>query len=563
MRDASPPAHSETTFRHIVGSVRSRLFAALILAAMPGVVFGALEAQRNYRVASRQEALVRNDDAARAAVRLDDLVKSAGDQAMIVATRREVRDMSAPCSASLRAALDAGVGYAAFVRVNAVGRVVCTSSSLSEKQAEFGETDWFGALKNGAPRAVSTLVQTPFGPESAIIVAAPLRARARFDGALLAVVSKSMLQRKVAMELGQDVGAIVAYDRHGALLTAAARDVDVGAASNAAALALASAKGSSTADGLFAEHVTAPGDAFTIVSVTPQGQQTEIGLRAALILLAPVLVAALSFAFVWLALDWWVLRWFYQLKDMAADFGAGRYAPAAMHGAPSEIGDLAKAFDTAVADAQTRERDLAAALVANQSLTRELHHRVKNNLQVLASLVSRQQRRAGESVVREALSEARARMTPVALAYRFINPPEDRTQLDAGAYLRELTRQLHVALSGDARGISLHIETEAGLCGADDATNIGLIVAEALITGYANAAPGQESEAVVQWSGDDKTGHKLSVGVRGPHAADAPERPLDRTLIDEVARQLNAEVAVDGPMTTLTWKPAQSSMAAG
>ena len=250
--------------------------------------------------------------------------------------------------------------------------------------------------------------------------------------------------------------------------------------------------------------------------------------------------AALSFAFVWLALDWWVLRWFYQLKNMAADFGAGRYAPAAMHGAPSEIGDLASAFDAAVADSRLRERDLSAALASNISLTRELHHRVKNNLQVLASLVSRQQRRADEPIVRAALTEARARMTPVALAYRFINPPEERTLLDVGAYFRELVRQLHVSLSGETRGVSLHAEVEAGLLSADDAANFGLIIAEVMVTGYANASADSGSTAQLVW----RPGEAMVVGVAHARPPQFP-RQLDRTLIEEIARQLNARVTVD------------------
>src|SRR5262249_11947678 len=158
--------------------------------------------------------------------------------------------------------------------------------------------------------------------------------------------------------------------------------------------------------------------------------------------------------------------------------GAGRYAPAKMQNAPSEIADLANAFDTAVTDVRSRQQDLTVALGANKSLTRELHHRVKNNLQGLSSLISRQQPRAPEPAIRHPLSGAGARMAPVALVYRFINPPEELTGVDLAPYLTELARQLHIALAGETRGVKLDIAVPPTTCSADDTTNIGLIVAE-------------------------------------------------------------------------------------
>jgi two-component sensor histidine kinase len=343
-------------------------------------------------------------------------------------------------------------------------------------------------------------------------------------------------------------GAIIAYDRRGVLVASAARELDPVAASDAAALAIAASKGASAENGLLAERVSAPGAVFSIVAVTPQHKQTDIGWRAAVIVVAPILVAALSFAFVWLALDWWVLRWFYRLQDMAQDFGAGRYAPAAMSGAPAEIGALSTAFDIAVRQARTRERELAEALAANKSLTRELHHRVKNNLQVLSSLVSRQQRRTEEAPVRYALGEARARMAPVALIYRFINPPEERTAINLQPYLSELTRQLHFALGGIASGVRLDVQVAPGLCSADDATNIGLIVAETLISGYANAVGAGGAAASVTFGADENEPRTLRVGVKND-APSGAERALDCDLVMEIARQLNAIASFEPPAT--------------
>jgi two-component sensor histidine kinase len=379
-----------------------------------------------------------------------------------------------------------------------------------------------------------------------VIVAVPIRSGETLQGALLVVLPQATLREAVQSELHDEAGGIIAYDRRGALIASAIREIDPRQAAEAASLALVASRGSSTAGGLIAERVSDKGEFFQIVAVTSQRKQADIGLRSALILLAPVLGAALSFAVVWLVLDLWVLRWFYRLQDLAHDFGAGRYTPIKMEAAPSEIADLATAFGGAVTDVRVRQQELTAALGANKSLTRELHHRVKNNLQVLSSLISRQQRRAPDPAIRDALGEARARMAPVALVYRFINPPEELTGVDLAPYLTELARQLHVALAGEGRGVKLEINVPAITCSADDTTNIGLIVAETMITGYANAIGAGGAEADIQLATGPRGTPALCVKIANG-AATGREADVDHDLIVEVARQLGAEVQFEGP----------------
>ncbi len=546
MLAASQPEPKPKTIRAIFGSVRARLFAALLLAAAPGIVFGAIEARRNYEVASQREAAVRSVDGLRTAARLDDTLRASIEVARLLGTRREVRMAENGCSESLRTAMTAETRYVGAGLLNAQGKLICASEPGA---VDASGATWFASLKAGGDSAMSSLQVTPYGSQRAFLAASPLWRGNTFQGAVFVAVPEQAIDDALAEATRVGPVALLAFDSQGALLGESVNNLEADRVEKAAA-ALTAGNGPIVVDGLIVERVASSSGAFSIAVVTPQGKQTEIGLQAALILLGPVLVAAFSFAVIWLALDWWVLRWFYRLQDMAEDFGAGRYAPAAMTGAPSEISDLASAFDAAVADARTRERDLATALAINTNLTRELHHRVKNNLQVLSSLVSRQQRRSEEPFVRNALSEARARMAPVALVYRFINPPEERNQIDVRAYLTELARQLHVALGGDARGVKLHIDVEHGYRSADDATNIGLVVAEALITGYANAAGMSAATATLTWRADANDACILTAGVRNG-AATGRERALDKELIQEIARQLNTVVTFEPPATII------------
>lgn len=270
-----------------------------------------------------------------------------------------------------------------------------------------------------------------------------------------------------------------------------------------------------------------------------KGADGEIGLRAGLIVLAPLLVSALSVAAVWGATNHWLLRWFARMQAATRNFGSGAYSAPAMAGAPSEIATLADAFDYAVNQARDREVELAEALVINVRLTRELHHRVQNNLQILSSMISRQQRRTNDAGLRQALSEVRARMIPISLAHRFVVPPALHSTIDTEAYLAELAQQLHTTLDGAGHGIKLELNIAQGHKSVDDATNLGLLVAESMVTGYASATAGAASVAVLACVCTPDGGTALTVGVRGA------DRPIDQTITQQIARQIGGNVTFE------------------
>jgi nitrate/nitrite-specific signal transduction histidine kinase len=267
-----------------------------------------------------------------------------------------------------------------------------------------------------------------------------------------------------------------------------------------------------------------------------RGADGEIGLRAGLIVLAPLLVSALSVVAVWGATNHWLLRWFSRMQAATRNFGAGAYSPPAMSGAPSEIATLADAFDYAVNQAREREVELAEALVINVRLTRELHHRVQNNLQILSSMISRQQRRTSDAALWWALSEVRARMIPIALAHHFVVPPALHSTIDTEAYLAELAHQLHTTLDGAGREVKLELNIDQGHKSVDKATNLGLLVAEAMVSGYAGASAKTPSVAVLTCTCLPEGASALTVGVKGA------ARPIDQTIAQQIARQLGGEV---------------------
>lgn len=524
---------------HNALSIRALLFAAILIAGAPGVIFGALQAAHSYKSASQTEQVVRSDDAIRASVRFDATLRAARDRVAAFAVSTVIIKAGRPCNQQLVSVVATQSLYSFMGRADADGKITCSSNKRA-LSSSVGDRRWFSTLKAGAEET-SIIAISPSGAPN-IIVARAIKKGGVFDGAAMVTIPSAWFAKTLAEDMGSSPGAVAIFDRQSSLVAAAAHAISVHDAVARAKTALESSDGVNDGGGLLARVVDTGVADYRFVSVAPQARQAEITLRAGLIVLSPVLVSALSIVAIWLALDRWLLRWFFRLRDAADEFALGRYAPPPMSGAPREIASLADAFEAAVVQSRTREADLKSALKSNMSLTRELHHRVKNNLQVISSLISRQQRRMEEPVVRNALGEARARMAPVALAYRFINPPEDLIAIDMEAYLSELTRQLHVALNGEARGVKLTVKAYNDPMAVDDATNLGLIVSEAFVSGYRRAAGMSGAAATLTSTRTADGGHAITIGVLGAAEQPDPECGLDRELVQELARQLHADV---------------------
>ena len=116
------------------------------------------------------------------------------------------------------------------------------------------------------------------------------------------------------------------------------------------------------------------------------------------------------------------------------------------------------AFQTrAVAEVEQR---LAEALALQADLARELHHRVKNNLQIVISLLTLQARRVEDPAARHVLDQARVRIHAIALVHRLLYEDGETDEINARLLTQRLCHELH-ANFGNRPAIEL-------ACDADD-----------------------------------------------------------------------------------------------
>lgn len=151
-------------------------------------------------------------------------------------------------------------------------------------------------------------------------------------------------------------------------------------------------------------------------------------------------------------------------------------------GMPREFRKLSGAFGTATWRLAHRETELEAALVHQKRLAAEIHHRVKNNLQIVGSLLSLQANRASDIDTRMALLVARNRVRILSMLQRHLYVGDELANLRMAEFLPILTQQIVQAAPDDVR-YRVTIEEDAGdvALTPDMATPVVMIIAEALL----------------------------------------------------------------------------------
>lgn len=202
----------------------------------------------------------------------------------------------------------------------------------------------------------------------------------------------------------------------------------------------------------------------------------------------------------------------------------------------------------------TEER-LRATLREKDVLIEEVHHRVKNNLQVITSLLGLQARTIKDPATRKKFEESRYRIQAMAILHEILYESSSLAEIDFADYLRRLVEHL-VRSYGAAARIRTEVRLEALHCHRDIALPCGLIVNELLSNAFKYAFPGSkngEIRVVLRRGSAGKV--QLMVrdnGVGLPPELDWKTSPtLGLRLVRTLARQIEAEVRTSGRAGTL------------
>jgi len=141
---------------------------------------------------------------------------------------------------------------------------------------------------------------------------------------------------------------------------------------------------------------------------------------------------------------------------------------------------------------ESQKGDLSEALEDKNVLLREIHHRVKNNLQIISSLLNLQSKKISDQSVLHSINEGRNRVQAMSLIHQNLYQTEHLTSLDMQNYFEQLMSNLSKSLEIPDKSIDCQINARDVELDIDTAIPIGLIVNELVSNAYEHAFVDQE-----------------------------------------------------------------------
>ena len=531
--------------------IRFRLAAAMAVGLLPILLLSAVQTQ----AAFEREAQDRRNALILAAERSVATAKARLDSATVLLEVLRPEALGLYCAPRLRALVSDLDGYEALYRFSPTGRVACASASV-EGDLSVRVAPWFERLRGGEAvvltRAPDALSEVP----ALLAAVRSERPMGAFDGALAAVIPLSALQPDVGDRALPSGAEVALTDASGAILTSTAvtafqgRDGDplAGWVDRARQGAVEfRARDASGQPRLYAGAALAGRDVYVLLSAPDPGLVSWAQLNPTGTLLLPLAAWLMAFMAVMIFTDRIVIRWLDYLERVASIYAKGRFSvrPVQAENAPAEIRLLARTLDEMAEAIGERDHSLTESLEEKDALMREIHHRVKNNLQIISSLLSMQQRALTDPSARAAIGDTRQRISALALIYRTLYQSADIRQADLADFLRELTGQLVAAEAGRGPVVATEVTADSLIIDPDRLAPLALWAVEAITNTQKHAFAGRGGKLQVRFTAGEEV-CVLEVQDDGPGAdATALAGGVGRTLMTAFARQLRGDVVFE------------------
>ena len=274
----------------------------------------------------------------------------------------------------------------------------------------------------------------------------------------------------------------------------------------------------------------------------------------------PLLAWLLALVTAWLAMDRLVLRWLDYLRRIAGLYASGKLSVQPLRAkrqAPGEINVLADTLEEMAVRIRDRTSNMEAALAARDAAMKEIHHRVKNNLQIINSLLSLQSRKLKDPAAVAVLDDARARINALSLIHRSLYEHNDVRTVETRIFFTELTGQLDQALGAEDQGIRIVAAIDDDTIDADVAVPLALFTAEAVTNAVKHAFPEggrtRSGKVIVSYAvGDEQTILSIEddgVGKESFAGRENQSHGIGGTLMSAFAKQVHGTLE-DGPSST-------------
>lgn len=530
-----------------VTSIRVRLAIALCVALLPVLVLGGMQSI----FAFRAEADSRRQSLELAAGRSAAIARARIEAAGVLLQTLGPRSVGLECAqrlADVRARLP---GYANLIRFDARGRVACAAAT-TPYDPQRGARVWFQSLRAGSTLVVAADPGAIYANEPSVLAAVRAGSPEQFEGAMAAVLTLADLKVETANRFLPGGAEVALADSNGHVFAATNPSAFGSPPSGWRAVAaergaaLWTARDTQRRDRTFSAAPLVDDDVFVILSAPAPRLLSWAWINPISRLLLPLLAFALGLAAVWFTAERGVIRWIVYLQRVAAIYARGRFTvrPLQAERAPPEIRELAATLDAMAGAIVARDASLMDSLAEKDALMREIHHRVKNNLQIITSLLNMQQRALADPAAKAAMNDTRQRITALAQIYRALYQGPDLKRVDLRPFLEELTAQLLANDMGTSGLVRTEVHADPLVIDPDRLAPIALFAVEAITNAQKHAFGSSGGTLRVGFNvrGEEA---ELSISDDGPGVPDSLGGGVGRTLMTAFARQLRGKVAFE------------------
>ena len=205
-----------------------------------------------------------------------------------------------------------------------------------------------------------------------------------------------------------------------------------------------------------------------------------------------------------------------------------------------------------MSERKQHEQELEESLRQKSLLLQEIHHRVKNNLQVISSFLSIQSRNIDDEGIRAQLEESRNRVDAMALIHEELYKSTDLSTIEFDRYVEDLIKQLFRSSGVDEKNISLELDIKDASFDIDTAVPCGLMVNELVSNCLEHAFQEDQTDSKIAISSyQDGSGYVHLIvqdnGVGLPENFDvSTSRSMGLRIVNALVMQLNGTLEIEG-----------------
>lgn len=296
--------------------------------------------------------------------------------------------------------------------------------------------------------------------------------------------------------------------------------------------------------------------AYTILLGWSYANQQTVA--RALLVIGPIALSLVAVGVVWFATDIQISRPMRRLIRAAEAYSNGDLSSRLPLIGPAELRNLSAMFNEMAVRIDRREGELRDAVETREAMMREIHHRVKNNLQIVTSLLNLQAKAVEGNGAKRAFNDIQTRVRALALVHRYLYESEDLQSVNLGAFLKELAASLQLSYGISEEQVAIEVDAESVWDVSDRAVPLALFMTEAMSNALKHAFPqGRQGvirivlksmpDSVVRFSVEDN-----GVGLTDAQAlAQGTQSSLGMSLIKAFARQVDGTLTISGPPGTV------------